>query len=58
MSEATITISVDEYFELRQKAQMNDMLMYRLGEFEGRLCDYDRRIFELEQRLKERENNA
>lgn len=51
MSEATITMSVDEYLALWQKAQMNDMFMLRLGEFEGRLC-------ELEQRLKERENNA
>ena len=50
MPEATVTISVDEYFDLRQKAEINGMLIKELGEIQGRLYDFDRRIFELEQR--------
>ena len=50
MPEATVTISVDEYFDLRQKAETNGMLIKELGEIQGRLYDFDRRIFELEQR--------
>lgn len=44
----TVTISVDEYFDLRQKAEMNGFLMERMGNFEGRLMDLDRRFCELE----------
>lgn len=48
----TINIPIDEYFDLRTKAEMNVILMERLGQFEGRLLDYDRRIYELECKLK------
>lgn len=44
----TVTISVDEYFDLRQKADMNGMLMERLGIIDGRMMDFDRRLYELE----------
>lgn len=44
----TVTISVDEYFDLRQKAEMNGFLMERIGRFEGRIGDIDRRLYELE----------
>jgi len=44
----TVTISVDEYFDLRQKAEMNGFLMERIGRFEGQLMDMDRRLYELE----------
>ena len=44
----TVTISVDEYFDLRQKAEMNGMLMERLGSLDARLMDMDRRLYELE----------
>lgn len=47
-TEKLITISVDEYFDLRTKAEMNAMLLDRLGMFEGRLCEAERRIYELE----------
>ena len=50
--ERTVTISVDEYFDLRNRAEMSAMLMDKLSFLEGRLCEYDRRIFELEQRTK------
>jgi hypothetical protein len=44
----TITISVDEYFDLREKAQMNMYLMERLGQIDGNLNDLNRRLIELE----------
>lgn len=49
-----VTIPLDEYFELRNKAEMNGMLMVTLGEFQGRLDGFDRRIWELESKLNER----
>lgn len=52
MSEATITISVEEYMDLRQRADMNGMLMQELGEFRGRLFTLENRLFELEGRCK------
>lgn len=49
-----VTIPLDEYFELRNKAEMNGMLMVQLGELQGRLDGFDRRIWELESKLNER----
>ena len=46
-----VTIPLDEYFDLRNRAEMNGMLMVQLGEFHGRLGDFDRRILELESKL-------
>lgn len=48
----TVTISVEEYFDLRQKAEMNVFLMERMGRFDGQLKDFDRRLFELEHKQK------
>ncbi len=48
----TINIPIDEYFELRTKAEMNGILLERLGQLEGKFWDFDRRIFELEQKMK------
>ena len=48
----TINIPIDEYFDLRMRAEMNGILLERLGQFEGRLFDIDRRLWELEQKLK------
>ena len=48
----TINIPIDEYFDLRTKAEMNGILMERLGQFEGRFFDLDHRINELECKLK------
>ena len=47
---ATVTIPVDEYFDLRQKAESNMFLMTQLGEMQNRLYEIDRRLFELEQK--------
>lgn len=51
MSES-VNIPIDEYFDLRTRAEMNGILMERLGQFEGRFFDLDRRIYELECKLK------
>ena len=48
----TINIPIDEYFDLRTRAEMNGILMERLGQFEGRFFDLDRRIYELERKMK------
>ena len=48
----TINIPIDEYFDLRTRAEMNGIIMERLGQFEGRFFDLDRRIYELERKLK------
>lgn len=55
----TVTITIDEYFELRTKAEINAMLMKELGEMRGALGDMDRRIYELsaEVGLLKREKN-
>lgn len=46
-----VTIPLDEYFDLRNRAEMNGMLMVQLGEMHGKLGDFDRRIYELECKL-------
>lgn len=55
----TVTITIDEYFELRTKAEINSMLMKELGEIRGAFCDIDRRICELsnEVEMLKREKN-
>ena len=44
----TITIPIDEYFDLREKAQMNMYLMERLGQLDHQLFDLNQRVIELE----------
>jgi hypothetical protein len=48
----TITIPIDEYIDLREKAKMNMYLMERLGRMDGELCDLNCRLIALE-RMKE-----
>ena len=43
-----VTISADEYFNLRQKAEMNGFIMERVVCMSERLRDVDRRLYELE----------
>ena len=48
----TVTISIDEYFDLRNKAEMNAFLMKEISDSRigmERLWD---RVFELERKLK------
>lgn len=49
----TVNIPIDEYFELRTKAEMNGHLIQQVGQLEGRFFDLGRRINELELKLKE-----
>lgn len=51
----TVTIPIDEYFDLRQKAEMNGFLMERIGHFQGQLEELQRRMWELEDRINRKE---
>lgn len=51
-SVATITITIDEYFDLRQKAEANAYLMTELARLDHRLEDVSRRLFEMEEKYK------
>lgn len=48
----TVTISVDEYFELRQKATMNEFLLKELGELRGRIEEMSSKYWALEGDVK------
>lgn len=48
----TVSIPIDEYFDLRKKAEMNLWLTNELSEIKARHFDLDRRVYELEQKLK------
>lgn len=49
----TITITLGEYMELRDKAAMNGFLMNELGRMEARFQEIDRRLWEIERRGRE-----
>ena len=44
----TVTIPLDEYFDLRQKAEANLFLMNELGRMQSMVADVHRRIDEHE----------
>lgn len=46
-----VTITVDEYFDLRTKADMNATLLVKLAELEARFIDLDRRLWEVKERV-------
>lgn len=48
----TVTISVDEYFDLRQKAAMNEFLMERLGTLNGSIEDLKQKYWALDGDVK------
>lgn len=48
---ATVTITIDEYFDLRQKAETNLYLMNELASFEQRHRDIERRLYEIERKM-------
>ena len=48
---ATVTITVDEYFDLRQKAEANLYLMTELASLEQRCRDLERRLYEIERKM-------
>ncbi len=49
--EATITITVDEYFDLRAKAEANMWLMRELGAMDSRFFEFDKRLREVETKV-------
>ena len=48
----TVTISVDDYFELRQKAVMSEMLLKDLGELRGYIEELRNKYWTLEGDIK------
>lgn len=49
---ATVTIDVEEYFELRKQAEMNSFLMGELRKYEERFIRYDEKLFRLEDEIR------
>lgn len=54
----TVVIPLEEYMELREKANMNGFLMNELGRFEARFQNIDQRLYDLERKGWERSNGA
>lgn len=54
----TVTISVDEYFELRQKAEMNMTVLREIASFESRLNEFGNKLFEFDNRLHDLQREA
>lgn len=44
----TVELNIDEYFDLRQKAEMNCLVMERIGIFESHIMEIEKRLFALE----------
>lgn len=51
-NENTVTISADEYFNLRQKAELNGFLMVELGEVRQKLNEFDNRLYHAENDIR------
>lgn len=45
---ATVTISVDEYFNLRSRAEATMFLTTQVTELQNRIYEIDKRLFEME----------
>lgn len=54
--QATVTITADEYFDLRSKAETNLFLATQLGQMEARFIDIERRLWELESKMQRLED--
>ena len=50
---ATVTITVDEYFDLRQKAEANAYLVKELATLEARFDEIYRRLLDVEMRIRD-----
>lgn len=48
MLENTVTSSIDEYFELRKKAEMNAYLLGELAKIDERFIRFEDRLYRLE----------
>ncbi len=51
-NENMVTIPLDEYFDLRQKAEINTFLMNELGRMEGRFQGLERIVFDCENAVR------
>lgn len=51
-NENTVTIPVEEYFDLRQKAEMNAFLIGQLHDIGMRFDKYDDALFRLEDEVR------
>lgn len=52
-NETTVTIPLEEYIELRRKAEENLYLATQLGRFEDRLFNFEGKLFELERKMQD-----
>ena len=48
---STVTITIDEYFDLRQKAETNLYLMTELARLDAKFNEYDRRLWDIERKI-------
>ena len=51
-NENTVTIPIEEYFDLRQKAEMNGFLMNELGRMQQQFNEIERRLYDCENAVK------
>lgn len=51
-NENMVTIPLDEYFDLRQKAEINSFLMNELGKMECRFQSLERIVFDCENAVR------
>lgn len=47
----TVTIPIEEYFDLREKANMNTYLLREFSNIESRFTRLDERIWEIERKI-------
>ena len=52
-NEATVTIPLEEYIELRRKAEENLYLATQLGSFESKVWQMENRLMDLEVEFRE-----
>lgn len=52
-NETTVTIPLDEYIDLRRKADENLYLATELGGFKDRLWNLESRLFDLERKVQD-----
>ena len=48
----TVTINIEEYFELRKQSEMNAYLLGELARYEERFRLFDDRLFRLEDEVR------
>lgn len=51
-NENTVTINIEEYFELRKQSEMNAYLLGELVGYEERFRLFDERLFRLEDEVR------